>query len=414
VQFQLAVYVPQGSAADALVLHEQSLATRAPDLDVRRTSELAHHGVALWATQDFATPSAEDLAYFGMGIEPADRERAANPASVVVAEWRAPQSQAFAHNRLGTEVAHEVANAVGGWVWDGDTRQLFAPAALRQMRVESWGDGLPLARTHFSMHLYDNGGYTRAVTLGLNKFGLPDLVVNGAILSDEAILDLTMNLLVQQLVEGAQVGPGGELALNPSTVQHTLARQSFEAVQDEEADGRAPIYLRVSTPEEGDAENRLWEVNFGESTADERMLAQVETFRALFGDGEEDPVHMVDHDDSVLQAAWEKAEAELLALKPTFSDLRAEACQLTVKGPFDTSAGGTEWMWVDVQTWTGATLRGALINDPDDVPGLKYGSMVDVGERETFDYRLVCVDGRNEGWHTTRILAERAGIELEE
>ncbi len=82
-------------------------------------------------------------------------------------------------------------------------------------------------------------------------------------------------------------------------------------------------------------------------------------------------------------------------------------------GPFATPAGNTEWMWIEVRSWTGEIFEGVLINEPVEIPDLKYGTTVQVTEAEFFDYRLDKADGSTMGWHATRIQAARQGLEIE-
>ncbi len=78
--------------------------------------------------------------------------------------------------------------------------------------------------------------------------------------------------------------------------------------------------------------------------------------------------------------------------------------RLAVKGPFTTAAGGVEWMWVEVERWDGDRLTGALLNQPDDVPGLRKGARVAVSLGDVFDYLLRGADGRTEGGATEALL----------
>ncbi len=48
-------------------------------------------------------------------------------------------------------------------------------------------------------------------------------------------------------------------------------------------------------------------------------------------------------------------------------------------------AGGNEWMWVDVQSWSGKVICGRLESQPDYVD-LKPGATVEVKLEDVMDY----------------------------
>ncbi|MFW5739820.1 MAG: DUF2314 domain-containing protein [Myxococcota bacterium] len=78
-----------------------------------------------------------------------------------------------------------------------------------------------------------------------------------------------------------------------------------------------------------------------------------------------------------------------------------------VKAPFKTASGGNEWMWVEVISWQGSTIRGVLQNVPYDMPGLKQGARVEVEESAIFDYIYTSSDGGQVGNETDALLLGR-------
>jgi uncharacterized protein YegJ (DUF2314 family) len=162
------------------------------------------------------------------------------------------------------------------------------------------------------------------------------------------------------------------------------------------------IELHLATPQEGDSENRLWEIGFpGTGSLQERQAA---VLQAVFG--ETDTVVGVSADDAELRAASDRAHAALMKLKPEVVAGLAEREHLTVKAPFDAD-GGREYMWIEVTGWSGPTIRGILLDEPLHVPALKAGASVEVDEASVFDYRRTHADGTSEGGETSQILDRR-------
>jgi hypothetical protein len=81
-------------------------------------------------------------------------------------------------------------------------------------------------------------------------------------------------------------------------------------------------------------------------------------------------------DDVVLEAARKKAMVELAALAPRFTKGIPDRERLLVEAPFPNTHHQPEWMWVEVRSWHGDTLRGILVNQPLDVPSLRQGAAV--------------------------------------
>jgi uncharacterized protein YegJ (DUF2314 family) len=56
-------------------------------------------------------------------------------------------------------------------------------------------------------------------------------------------------------------------------------------------------------------------------------------------------------------------------------------------------------MWVEVSHWKNKKNRGVLENDPEPVPDLHAGEIVEIREEDVFDYIHKYPDGRRE-WNT--------------
>jgi uncharacterized protein YegJ (DUF2314 family) len=98
-----------------------------------------------------------------------------------------------------------------------------------------------------------------------------------------------------------------------------------------------------------------------------------------------------------LQEARAEVQRRLQALKPVFDAGLPPGDLLAVEAPFRTSRGSTEYLWVEVNAWTGSSIAGVVGVDPGDVPGLRKGSQVAVRQSEVYDYVVKHADGSREG-----------------
>lgn len=133
-------------------------------------------------------------------------------------------------------------------------------------------------------------------------------------------------------------------------------------------DERAPGWeMELVLPGSGDAAGRAYEaVKFVEPPEEKGIYAQV-------GDPE-------------LEAARDRARAKLKAMAAHFAGGVPEGEQLNVKGPFTTTDGEVEWMWMEVTAWRGETLFGILLNDPFGTMNVHAGDRVEVKAGDAFDY----------------------------
>jgi len=371
---------------------------------------LALPGVAVYAMDEWVAPTPTELQYFGIGLADGDAEAIGTATVCGAVATAVPPADAPAMQRGVLLTLHEVAMQHDGWVVDLETRQTFTPEALHAQRLEDWTGGVPDLENHIAFHLYDNGDYLRMVSVGMGKFGLPDLVHEAVLASDAEAMTAIANLSAQRLAEGQPVGAEGVLVVDPSQLRHEALRTVWAAATAD-GEGELSVHLKVAPLAEGDADNRLWELTYGETAGEERFAAHVAAQARLFG-ATPDEVTMDAHDEELL-AASARSKVELEELLSEVPTLMMEGHQLSVKGPFPTTGGGNEWMWVEVRQIDGTTFTGALINDPHDVPSLAYGDTVSVELEDAFDYVLNSPDGSRRGWHATIIQAERAGIELE-
>jgi uncharacterized protein YegJ (DUF2314 family) len=249
---------------------------------------------------------------------------------------------------------------------------------------------------------YDRGdGLLRSHTIGMSKLGLPDVVVDGHRTSERRPVGNLLNLVCQWMVEHGALGRAGELELDLRAIRADELREANVSHLLANARRRTVITVARAVHQEGDADNRELELTFDgfPGTALEREAAAL---TAVFGS--DDKVQHVEHTDALL-AESARERQRLLELKPRWPE-RKPGDHLMVKGPFETPAGGKEWMWIEVTAWNGTTLSGALANEPAEVPGLREGALVSVEERQVFDYLLHRSDGTEDG-NTTEALLRR-------
>lgn len=359
---------------------------------------------AVWepqADKNFRPPSLNLLQYFGRGLSREQAQTLSGSKQALIVEFQVPRQESLAAMQVALTLMEQVARKTGGLLWDEETREAFTPDSWHA-RLEGWSGPWPKVSKHITIHSYkatDTG--VRAISLGMRKFGLPDLVISDFNWSDNQAVGDLMNIAAQMLVEQQGKVNSGAWDLQPTSLQHTAVREQANAQLIDQGKAALKLTLAPATRDNGDPPNQLWELAFDRYAGDDLHIRRATMLRQHFIG--KSKVLMVQH-DAELEAARAAARAKLPALKTHFQTKFSPGESIMVKAPFKTDTGGTEWMWVAVNTWEGTQITGLLISDPRFIKTLKAGQTVKVSQDELFDYLHRKPDGTTEGNTTSRII----------
>jgi uncharacterized protein YegJ (DUF2314 family) len=347
-----------------------------------------------------SVPSLETLQYYSSGVSAEQAQALQNSKTAIVLGFSYSSATALEANHHACSLAADLAKETDGLIWDEETRELFSHEAWTTKRLRSPDNGFPSIVDHITIHAYRQE-YVRAVTLGMRKFGLPDLVIDESSWSVGRPVGKVINALAQTMLEGGTVPACGKFELNIANLKHAALRKKYEDNLLEGGKGVGTLTLRTVKPDEGDADNQLIKITFDEYDGSGAQEKQHDFFDEMFG--AVDSTTQVKHDEAV-RAASNRARQEFETLREQFDAGLAPDSRLLVKAPFKTSRGGNEWMWVEVIKWKGGDIGGLLQNVPVDVPGLKPGARVRIRQSSMLDYKYYKSDGTTEGNETAELL----------
>jgi len=89
--------------------------------------------------------------------------------------------------------------------------------------------GLPDVAKHVALHEYRDGELFRVVSLGMVKFGLPDVAVNHVAAGDASPMGTLVNPALQRLVERGKLDGPGSLRVSLDDVRQPDAKKSLKA-----------------------------------------------------------------------------------------------------------------------------------------------------------------------------------------
>lgn len=117
------------------------------------------------------------------------------------------------------------------------------------------------------------------------------------------------------------------------------------------------------------------------------------------------PIIQVPDEDPQMQAAIEEARRRWPEFETAFR--KSQGSHFSVKAPFKTGDGGAEHIWIEVASVEGEIVRGALGNEPGNIPNLKLGDSVQVNAKDISDW--IYMRGKEMvGGFSVKLLQERA------
>ncbi|HTT34063.1 MAG TPA: DUF2314 domain-containing protein, partial [Methylomirabilota bacterium] len=328
-----------------------------------------------------------------------------------ILDFAHPKESVWVALHDANELVEEIARETGGLVWDEETREVYSPDAWHKRRIGDWKEGIPNISTQTVIHLYENGEFLRAISLGMTKAGLPDVAVEELPEADGNRVVSLINLFTQSMVEGRTFKQNGDFKLDLRAIQNADLREPQIKTLEPNETGIACLTLREGQHEEGDPRNRIIELTFDRYAGNDKHAKQDAALNWLFG--WEDAVrNNVEHTDELLEES-RKEKSKLPQLHKDFDAGLPPGEYILVKAPFDTPDGGREWMWVEIRKWKQHAITGVLQNQPDKIPNLHSGQIVEVQEENVFDYIRHYPDGHQDG-NTTGDLIRTMGEKEEE
>lgn len=408
IHFEFAIYYPEPPAREPMMVLKERMLTGedAPKLAKSMPDKPPAFAVLAatlntTARKDYRPPDVQMVLRFGRGLTRDQAEALQRTERALILDFAHPASMSTSALRAALQLAEQVARDTNGLLWDEETREIFTPDEWHKRRLDSWAGETPDVLQHTVIHAYKSDKLVRAITLGMAKFGLPDVVVNDFSWSSNRSVGNLINLFAQAMVEGAVITTPGVYDLDLRSVRNANVRQGQLATLKPNATAIAKLSLVKGTWEDGDPRNRLVEIRFDRYPGPDHYARQVAMLGALFGF--EDSVQRVRHTNELLEAS-KAANAKLPGLREAFRRGLQPGEYIQVKAPFATPDGGNEWMWVEVTSWDGDVISGLLKNEPANIPSLYGGQLVTVSQSKVFDYIRRSADGRVEGNETGRIL----------
>jgi len=348
----------------------------------------------------YPPPDLQQLSYFGQGLSKKQADDVQNYKAAVIIDFVYPLKDMAKGLKLAYQKAYEVARLSNGFLWDSETRELYTEQTWKKMRLDAWEGNTPIINSQIVIHAYQASNNIRAITLGMAKFGLPDIVADNFSWSLNSSMSDLIILIGQSMIEGTYP-INDKLNIDILKLKNTQYKANLINALEENSQGKFTITLGTGIWEEGDPNNLLIQLKFDEFNGKTIKEKQEYFLSSVFG--WKDDLSYVDHNEQILEAS-NRAKSKLLQLNIDYNNGLAPGEFIMLKAPFETPDGTNEWMWVEVMSWNGDSIKGLLKNEPFNVPGLKGGSEVIVNQDDIFDYIRVFPDGSRKGNETGSLI----------
>jgi uncharacterized protein YegJ (DUF2314 family) len=357
----------------------------------------------------YAPPSVESLRYFGRGISKEQADALQKTEAAFILDFQYGKERVWDGMQAACALHEKLARATGGVIWDEETREAFSPDEWRKRRIASWKGDVPDISQQIAIHAYKKETFVRAITLGMAKFGLPDIVVEDFSWDSSHTIGILINVFGQAMAEGAAADSPEAFTLDLKKIRHDGVRDPQLKAMKAHSTGKAQLVLRPGKWEEGDPRNRLVELGFDRYAGPDLHARQEKLVAEFFGWS--DTVSMV-RTNKDLRDASERARKKLPKLRADFTAGLAPGESILVKAPFRTPDNGKEYMWVEVAGWKDSRISGLLRSEPYKVKTLHAGQMIEVLEAEVYDYIRKFPDGSQEGNETGKIIEAQQGPQV--
>jgi uncharacterized protein YegJ (DUF2314 family) len=400
---------------DEVVRNTASVSEIGPRLDVRHCggacdavrkflSDKDHFEIEILKTEDLLLPPRDTMDTVAPGLTPSEREAAPARKTAVVIRANGAFTPEHMPARAIYAAAGVLAESLDGFVYDEVARRIETAAVLKSQAITAKLGEPAFARKHIVIQFYrQDDGSARLVTLGMLRFGSPDLSIRGATMAEGALLAEVINAAASKIAHGASAAT---ITLTLDDIARVVGRKPSELNANP---GTArPVTFDIVVPEriEGDPDNEMAElIPNGGATRETWEAVVTSLFGAPSSIGA--PV-----DDKELSEIAIRARQSLPKAIERFA---AGEGELFVKGPFPIPVesrvdGGAsaEMLWIAVASCDAQLCTGILSNEPTYATNIALGKTTSVRRTEAVDWLLQHKDGTSTGGESIKVLKARA------
>ena len=350
------------------------------------------------------TPDNDSLIYFSRGVTSEHLAQINKGKRVLMCSLIIPETEWGKEYKKFNELISKLAAKNDLFIYDIDSRLFYNHLEWERLRANSWQEDVPLASDSIKLHAYrtGNNGLIRIVSIGMERYGLPNLVVEEIQNSTRSLGNL-INVIAQLMLEGETV-KNNAFIINMDKIKHkTMRKQNLDTAYDNRKK-TVEIILNNAKRDDGDPEGRLLSIDGNPHISKDPVRRLHVIASQVFG--WKDDIVYVPHDDPRILAASQKAKAFAIEfIKTRFKNKLEVNEQVMIKSKF-TEGEHDEYMWISVTDWKDNTIFGRLANTPHHISNLNSGDKVTIEEADIYDYIWKKDSGQRLGNETGKLITE--------
>lgn len=357
-------------------------------------------------TEDLLLPPRDTLDTVAPGLTPRERDGVEARGTAVMIRTQGAITPEQMPARAVFAAAAVLAEALDGFVYDEVARRIETAHDVVEHTVVAKLGEPAFARKHIVIQLYrQEDGTARLLTLGMARFGSPDLSIRGANMSSGPLLAEVINAAASQLAHGKNEAT---ITVTLDEIARVVGKKPSEL--NPTPTSARPVVLDIVTPEriEGDPVNTMAELVPKDGATREAWDAVIVS---LFGVA---PSVSASVDDEELAAIAKKAQRDLPAAIKRFE---AGEGELFIKGPFpippDARVDGgaaSEMLWLAAASCDAQRCTGVLSNEPTYATNIALGKTTSVKRAEAVDWMIQKHDGGIAGGESIKVLRARLSL----
>jgi uncharacterized protein YegJ (DUF2314 family) len=378
-----------GSACDAVREFAAHPAESAHQLDVE-----------LVTTEDWPLPPRDTMGTVAPRLGEQELAALSAARNIVVVHTHSKTEPTHLGFRTCVALTAAIAEKLHGFVYDEALRRIETAADFRTHLFPGRMDEPSFRPGHIVLQSYtEESGEERMLTLGMARFGTPDLEARGFSPESAPRVALLLNAVAGALADGAHASP-------IPIATDDVAR--VNGLPEKDITTRPSMGEVTLVPQEthtaGDPDNALLTLVPQGEAAGKPMLAWERLLLATTGGearGGGNPTLRLTEEVPELMEIGKRVRSDLPRIVATYKD------HLHLKARFKTD-GGAEVMWILVTSCREGACSGTLENQPVSAPLLSLGQLLTVQWADVEDYLYTLPDGGSVGGESARII-ERHG-----
>jgi len=215
-----------------------------------------------------------------------------------------PKNLLFTSLKKANKTIYNIAQKYKGLIWDIETKEVFTAEEWGEKRVKRYSNANPLVESQIQINCFTKDSKLRAITLGMSKFGQPDILIkNYSVTNNQAVKNL-IKILAQLLIEDIKVGKNIHLNTKKITNKDFIEKL-LPLKENKEINIELPIAM--GHWEEGFSQNFIIEILFNKIEGETLHQKQSKLLANIFG-LEEDFIEI--EYDSVIEMFKNKVKQE--------------------------------------------------------------------------------------------------------